>query len=98
MHEGRGGKTTSGNGQEWNSPSPRGQWRTGKDGGNWLRNHLWCPNQPRGYGINDDDDYDDLLALVPLSQKMVCSSLVTPSRLYTIAASASPPVSGGRLL
>ena len=28
--------------------SPRGQWRTGKDGGNWLRNHQWCPNDPRG--------------------------------------------------
>ena len=27
---GRGGKTTSGNGQALNSPSPRGQWRTGK--------------------------------------------------------------------
>ena len=27
---GRGGKTTSGNGQAWNSPSPRGQWRTWK--------------------------------------------------------------------
>ena len=27
---GRGGKTTSGNGQAWSSPSPRGQWRTGK--------------------------------------------------------------------
>ena len=26
----RGGKTTSGNGQAWSSPSPRGQWRTGK--------------------------------------------------------------------
>ena len=35
-----GGKTTSGNGQAWSSPSPRGQWKTGKDGGNWLRNHL----------------------------------------------------------
>ena len=23
----------------------------------WLQNHLWCPNDPRGYGINDD--YDD---------------------------------------
>ena len=40
---GRGGKTTSRNGQAWNSPSPRGQWRTGKNGGNWLQNHLWCP-------------------------------------------------------
>ena len=26
----RGGKATSGNGQAWSSPSPRGQWRTGK--------------------------------------------------------------------
>ena len=45
---GRGGKTTSGNGQAWGSQSPRGQWRTGKNGRNWLRNHLWCPNDPRG--------------------------------------------------
>ena len=30
----RGGKTTSGNGQTWSSPSPRGQWRTEKNGGN----------------------------------------------------------------
>ena len=27
---GRGGKTTSENGQAWSSASPRGQWRTGK--------------------------------------------------------------------
>ena len=27
---GRGGKTTSANGQAWSSPSPRGQWGTGK--------------------------------------------------------------------
>ena len=27
---GRGGKTTSGNGQAWSLPRPRGQWRTGK--------------------------------------------------------------------
>ena len=38
----RGGKTTSGNGQAWSSPSPRGQWKTQRNGGNWLRNHLWC--------------------------------------------------------
>ena len=35
---GRGGKTTSGNGLAWSSPSPRGQWRTGNNWGNWLRN------------------------------------------------------------
>ena len=46
---GRGGKTTSGNGQAWSSLSPRGQWRTEKrNGGNWLQNHLWCPNDPHG--------------------------------------------------
>ena len=45
---GRGGKTTSGNGQARSSPNPRGQWITGKNGGNWLRNHLWCSNDPRG--------------------------------------------------
>ena len=33
---GRGGKTTSGNGQAWSLPSPRGQWRTGKNGENCL--------------------------------------------------------------
>ena len=42
------GKTTSGNGQAWSSASPRGRWRTGKNGENWLQNHLWCPNDPRG--------------------------------------------------
>ena len=35
-------------GQAWSSPSPGGQWRTGKNGRNWLRNHLWCPNDPCG--------------------------------------------------
>ena len=29
---GRGGKVTSGNGEAWSSASPRGQWRTGKNG------------------------------------------------------------------
>ena len=53
---GRGGKTTSGNGQAWSSAISRGQWRTGKNGENWLQNNLWCPKDPRGYGIDDDDD------------------------------------------
>ena len=39
---------TSGNGQTWSSASPRGQWRTGKNGENWLQNHHWCPNEPHG--------------------------------------------------
>ena len=46
--KGRGGKTTSGNGQAWSSASPRGQSRTGENGENWLQNYLWCPNDPRG--------------------------------------------------
>ena len=44
----RCGKTSSGNGQAWSWGSPRGQWRTGKIGENWLQNHLWCPNDSRG--------------------------------------------------
>ena len=24
-----------------------------------MRNHLWCPNDPRGKGIDDDDDYQE---------------------------------------
>ena len=44
----RGGKTTSGNGQAWSSAGSRGQWRTGNNGENWLRNHLRCANDPRG--------------------------------------------------
>ena len=24
-----------------------------------MRNHLWCPNDPHGHGIDDDDDDDD---------------------------------------
>ena len=50
---GRGGKTTLGNGQAWSSPSLRRQWRTGKNGGNRLWNHLWCHNNPCGYGIDE---------------------------------------------
>ena len=56
---GRGGKTTSGNGQAWSLACPREQWRTGKNGENWLQNHLWCPNNPCGEGIDDDDDDDE---------------------------------------
>ena len=37
-------------------PNPRMQCRTGKNEEKWLQNHLWCPNDPRGYGIDDDDD------------------------------------------
>ena len=55
-----GREWASGNGQAWSSPSPRGQWRTGKNGGIWLWNHLWCLNDPRGQGIDDDVD-DGLL-------------------------------------
>ena len=29
------------------SPRSRWQWRTEKNGGNWLWNHLWCPIDPR---------------------------------------------------
>ena len=57
---GRGGKRTSGNGQAWSSASPRGQLKTGKNGENWLQNHLWCPNDPPGQGIDDHDDDENV--------------------------------------
>ena len=66
----RGGKTTSGNGQAWSSASPRGQWRIGENGENWLQNHLWCPNDHRGRVIDDDDNDDDDQRLSPSSFAM----------------------------
>ena len=42
----RGDKTSSRNGQAWNSPSPGGQWGMEKNGENWLWGLLWCPNDP----------------------------------------------------
>ena len=40
----RGRKTTSGSGQAWGLPSPRGRWGTEKNGGSQLWSHLWCPS------------------------------------------------------
>ena len=40
----------------WSSASPKGQWRTEKNGGNWSLNHLWCPSDPHGEGIDDEDE------------------------------------------
>ena len=33
-----------------------GSGEQGKNGGNWLRNHLWCPSDPRGKGIDEMRD------------------------------------------
>ena len=49
--QGRQRKRWEDNIREWTGlefAKYRGQWRTGKNGGNWLQNHLWCPNDPRG--------------------------------------------------
>ena len=49
--QGRQKKRWEDNIREWTGlelPSHRGQWRTGKNEENWLRNHLWCPTDPRG--------------------------------------------------
>ena len=53
---GRVGKTTSGNGQAWFSTSSRGQWRTEKNGGHRMWNHLSCLGDHRSQGMDDDDD------------------------------------------
>ena len=36
-----------------------------ENGENWLQNHLWCPNDPRGWGIDGDDDGLMIKALDP---------------------------------
>ena len=49
--QGRQRKRWEDNIREWTGlefAKYRGQWRTGKNGGNWLQNHLWCPNDPCG--------------------------------------------------
>ena len=33
------------------------QWKMEKTG---CKNHLWCPNDPRGERIDDDDDDDEI--------------------------------------
>ena len=48
---------TSDNGQGWSSQSPRGQWRTEKNGGNRLRGRLWCLKDSRGYGIGEGEGF-----------------------------------------
>ena len=57
--QGRQRKRWEDNIREWTGlefECPKGQWKTEKNRGHWLRNHLWCPNDPRGLGIDDDDD------------------------------------------
>ena len=46
MDKGRGGKTTSGNGQAWSSASARGQWRTGKNGKKLVVKSSVVPKRP----------------------------------------------------
>ena len=58
---GRGGNILSGNGQAWSSLSPRGQWRTRKNGGNWLWNHLWCPSDTHVKGLMRWDGMRDVV-------------------------------------
>ena len=53
-----GGKTASGNGQAWSSPSPRGQWRTGRYGGN---SEIIC-GAPASSRLRDRGD-DEILVI-----------------------------------
>ena len=47
--QGRQRKRWEDNIREWTGLEfGREQWRTEKNGGNWLWNHLWCPNDPCG--------------------------------------------------
>ena len=49
--QGRKRKRWEDNIREWTGlefAKSQRQWRTGENGGNWWRNHLLCPNDPRG--------------------------------------------------
>ena len=46
VDRGRGGKTSSGNGQAWSSPSPLGQWRTEKKWGKLVVKSSVVPQRP----------------------------------------------------
>ena len=57
----RGGKTTSGNGQAWSLPSPRGQWRTGEKWRKLVAKSSVVHQRPSWLEVDDDDD-DDVLS------------------------------------
>ena len=63
--QGRQRKRWEDNIREWTglgfAKSQRAVEKRKKNGGNWLRNHLWCPDDLCGLWIddNDDDDYYD---------------------------------------
>ena len=53
----KGGRRQGGQRKKWEDSirewtgvrqAPEGSWRTGKNGENWLQNHLRCPNDPLG--------------------------------------------------
>ena len=51
----------------------------------WLRNHLRCPDDPRGLGIDDDDDDDDnreTSVFYKFEIKSENTSRVSPQHLY----------------
>ena len=54
--QGRQRKRWEDNIREWTGlefASPSGRLRRGENGGNWLRNHLWCPTDPRGKWVDE---------------------------------------------
>ena len=60
--QGRQRKRWEDNIREWTGlefGKPQRAVEKGENGENWLQNHLWCPNDPWGKGIDDDDDDDD---------------------------------------
>ena len=58
-------RTTSTNGQAWNSQRHKGRQTTARSGDSWFQCHRWCPNDTTGYGIDDDEDevFSALLAV-----------------------------------
>ena len=67
-----GSVNVSGNGQAWCSPSPRQQWRTEKNGVNWLWSHLWCTNDPPGLGIGKSEGADTSFIITQFHSEVSC--------------------------
>ena len=53
-----------------------------------MQNHLWCPNDPRSYGIDDDDDDDD-------DRFVRSGKTISAESLRAFVEPPFPPISAG---
>ena len=71
--QGRQRKRWEDNNREWAGLEFAKSQRTVENkgnGGNWLRNHLWCPSDPRGKGIDEMRDEWDFSTTTKIIQQV----------------------------